>query len=375
MIYTYIIFKIILIYYSRGFKKELYSIDIMTFIEIIQSNIDYLKKFLGNNFPNTFRYFNNKSIEQIIKNHYKTLLYLDNNIPVGYAHIDYDIVNNKYWFGICVLFEYYGKGIGTKLIKKTLEIFKNSDIDSLNLTVDKSNISAYNLYLKYGFTLQRETANIYIMSLIKSNILYLPVSYGEAIDKLTILHIKMDKISDSRKYYVEIEFNKLNTELKNIIKTIQFYYDALKLINLQIWEDQDIFRYSNDDIEKKDLCIKIIEYNDARFRIKNKINNILDSYLKEQKGYNPKRFEINYISESHNYKLLNSIIRYCSIFNDVVIVYCFPKNVDLLYSVFKNDKSIEICPTLIDESSLECEDVYNDVIGNKLLFNYINSQF
>jgi hypothetical protein len=185
----------------------------------------------------------------------------------------------------------------------------------------------------------------------------------------------MNKITDSRKNDVEIEFNKLNTELENIIKSIKFYYNALKLINQQIWEDQDIFRYSKDDIEKKNLCIKIIEYNDARFRIKNKINSILDSFLKEQKGYNPKRFEIKYISESHNYKLLNSIIKYCSIFNDNVIVYCSPKHFDLLSSLFKTDKSIEISATLIDESSLECDDIYNDVIGNKLLFNYINSQF
>ena len=45
----------------------------MSFIEIIQSNIDYLKKFLDNTFPNTFRYFNNKTSEQIIKNHYKAI--------------------------------------------------------------------------------------------------------------------------------------------------------------------------------------------------------------------------------------------------------------------------------------------------------------
>ena len=92
----------------------------MSIIELNESNIKYLTDFLENDFPTTFRYFNNKTVEQIIKNHYKTLLYIENNMPIGYAHIDYDIVNNKYWFGICVLSSHCGKGIGKQLIKKII---------------------------------------------------------------------------------------------------------------------------------------------------------------------------------------------------------------------------------------------------------------
>ena len=39
------------------------------------------------------------------------------------------------------------------------------------------------------------------------NILYLPVSLGEAIDKLTILDIKCHKITDKRKLDVQKEYN------------------------------------------------------------------------------------------------------------------------------------------------------------------------
>ena len=35
----------------------------------------------------------------------------------------------------------------------------------------------------------------------------LPVSYGEAIDKLTILDIKLDKIKDDRKIDVKKEYD------------------------------------------------------------------------------------------------------------------------------------------------------------------------
>jgi GNAT superfamily N-acetyltransferase len=340
----------------------------MSIIQITDTNINYLNTFLQNDFPITFRYFNNKTAEQVIKNHYKTILYLDNNTPVGYAHIDYDIVNNKYWFGICVLSSYQKMGIGSQLIAKILEYFNNSDIDSLHLTVDKVNTSAYNLYLKNGFTLNRETNTIYIMSIYKSNILYLPVSFGEAVDKLTILDIKMNKITDSRRCDVEKEFTKLHNELLSIINKVGFYYDALKIINLSIWEDQDLFRYSSNDEEKNALCKKIIEDNDARFRIKNKINNIMNSFLKEQKGYNPKIININYTST--NMQLLNSLIKYHSIFNDKVIVNCIPEKYDYLISVFNSDPTIIILPSLVD--GINQTDY--EPIDNKL-FEYIFDSF
>ncbi len=346
----------------------------MSIIEVTPANINYLINFLKNDFPITFRYFNNKTAEQIIKNHYKTLIYIEGDIPVGYAHIDYDIVNNKYWFGICVLSSHYGKGIGTQLITKILEYFKDSNIDILHLTVDKTNIVAYNMYLKNGFTLQRETQNIYIMSLIKSNILYLPVSYGEAVDKLTILDIKMNKITDSRKKDVEIEYNKLHSELKSIVESINFYYDALKMINLEIWEDQDKFRYSSDETEKTHICKKIIEDNDARFRIKNKINNILQSFLKEQKGYNPKVFTINYLDNKEHIITLNSIIKYQSIFNDKIIINCNSTILPTLQKYYNYDSSIEIN----SNSTIYIPDDYirtlESMIHNRSFYNFIKNR-
>jgi RimJ/RimL family protein N-acetyltransferase len=349
----------------------IYTKDKMSLIEITKSNIYLLEHFLENTIPTTFRYFNNKTAEQIIKNHYITILYIENEKPIGYAHIDYDIINNKYWFGICVLSDYCGKGIGTKLIKKILTTFNSSDIDTLYLTVDKINTIAYNLYLKNGFKLERETDNISIMRLIKSNILYLPVSFGEAVDKLTILDIKMNKINDSRKYDVEIEYNKLKNELKSIITPIMFYYNALKMINLAIWEDQDTFRYSSDEIEKTQICKKIIEDNDARFRIKNKINYILQSHLKEQKGYNPKVFTINYSDNKEYFIDLNTLIKYHSIFNDKVIINCNNNLIDTLQEYYKYDPSIEIiCNTNVNITS----DYINSLkqqVHNKKFYSFI----
>ena len=102
---------------------------------------------------------------------------------------------------------------------------------------------------------------------MKTNI-ELPVSMGEALDKLTILEIKMKKITDARRADVEKEFNLLSSKLEKYKEEYIFYYNILLLINEGIWEMQDDFRYNNSD--KNKLCLKIIDENDRRFRIKKK---------------------------------------------------------------------------------------------------------
>ena len=80
----------------------------------------------------------------------------------------------------------------------------------------------------------------------------LPVSIGEALDKLTILEIKKDKIKDKNKNKdVVKEYDLLKLELNNIMKeNIQFYYDKLVLENETIWDMLDDIKtnsYSNKD--------------------------------------------------------------------------------------------------------------------------------
>jgi hypothetical protein len=47
--------------------------------------------------------------------------------------------------------------------------------------------------------------------------LHLPVSLGEAIDKLTILDIKLDKITDNRRDDVKKEYDLLYDKLQEFI--------------------------------------------------------------------------------------------------------------------------------------------------------------
>lgn len=168
----------------------------------------------------------------------------------------------------------------------------------------------------------------------------LPVSLGEALDKLTILDIKLEKIKDNRKLDVQKEYNILYDILKLYIQKFEFYYKILKKVNLDIWEMQDDFRYNNSD--KNKLCLKIIEENDRRFRIKKKINDIANSSLKEQKGYKPQKAFV--MTHQGLGDMITSIgmIRYLSTCYDEVIVVCKQKNVNNVQNFYQDDATIKL---------------------------------
>ena len=122
----------------------------------------------------------------------------------------------------------------------------------------------------------------------------IPVSYGELIDKLTILEIKKIKISDIEKLEnIENEFNLLEESVsefkkKNMDKYNKFYSE-LKEINLNLWEIEDEIRVheKNNSFNKEfiELARSVYKLNDIRFNIKNEINLIFNSTIAEQKDY------------------------------------------------------------------------------------------
>ena len=133
-------------------------------IEITENNNYLLNGFLNNSIPGTFRYFNKRSIN-VISNHLITLILIDDNLPVGYAHIDCD--DNKYWFGICILENYQGKGYGKKIMEYIFNHERIKNIDNIYLTVDKINDIAINLYKKYNFYIIEEKDSYFKMCFSK----------------------------------------------------------------------------------------------------------------------------------------------------------------------------------------------------------------
>jgi ribosomal protein S18 acetylase RimI-like enzyme len=131
----------------------------MNIVEINKDNKFLINDFLNNNIPTTFRYFNKRTFD-VLKNHIITILLLDNNLPVGYAHIDFDI---KHWFGICILENYQGKGYGKKIMEYIFNHAKIKNIHKIYLTVDKINTIAIYLYTKFNFKIVEEKESYNIM--------------------------------------------------------------------------------------------------------------------------------------------------------------------------------------------------------------------
>jgi ribosomal protein S18 acetylase RimI-like enzyme len=128
-------------------------------IEIDNDNIHYLQNFISNECPATFRYFKTRNID-IIKNHVITIILLVDGLSIGYAHIDYD---NKYWFGICILENYQGKGFGRQMMEYLFNHQKVKNLQEVILSVDKINDKAIRLYKTFNFSIIEEHDKFYIM--------------------------------------------------------------------------------------------------------------------------------------------------------------------------------------------------------------------
>tara|TARA_B100000242_G_C43022896_1_gene476109 strand:+ start:1152 stop:1547 length:396 start_codon:yes stop_codon:yes gene_type:complete len=119
------------------------------------------------------------------------------------------------------------------------------------------------------------------------------ISAGELIDKITILEIKKDKISNSQKL-VEIskEYDSLSETMEKYIPTkekISGLINDLKKINLKLWDIEDAKRLAekNENFDEKfiQLARNVYKFNDKRAKIKLEINNALGSNIKEVKSY------------------------------------------------------------------------------------------
>ena len=122
--------------------------------------------------------------------------------------------------------------------------------------------------------------------------IYVPVSVGELIDKLSILHVKKIKISNEEKLTLvnkefELLYNLSSVHLDSA--EIESLYHQLCDINENLWDVEDKLRVL--EVEKRfegefiELARKVYFTNDERFRLKNEINLITDSEIREVKEY------------------------------------------------------------------------------------------
>jgi len=169
-----------------------------------------------------------------------------------------------------------------------------------------------------------------------SNIV-LEVSLGEALDKLTILDIKINKISDERKVDCQKEYNVLYNSLKEYVTKFAYHYKILKEINLTIWNLQDnIHKDTNLTI----TYANVLKENDRRFRVKKQINNLANSSLKEQKGYaKTKAFIYTHLGLGDHF-WMNGAVRYLATCYDETVVVVKKNNEIVVREMYNDDPSI-----------------------------------
>ena len=120
----------------------------------------------------------------------------------------------------------------------------------------------------------------------------IPVSVGEMIDKLSILQVKKIKVSNEEKLeFINKEFELLynfSSEYLNNLE-IELIYSKLILVNTNLWDIEDKLRVLEKekkfDSEFVASARKVYFTNDERFRLKNEINLLTSSEIREIKDY------------------------------------------------------------------------------------------
>ena len=123
--------------------------------------------------------------------------------------------------------------------------------------------------------------------------LLVPISPGELIDKITILEIKSQRMTDATK------LRNVRTELSMLTDTwraspyaandVSAEWAALRGVNEQLWDIEDRIRDKERDATFDagfvELARAVYVTNDERAAIKKRINSRLGSTLVEEKSY------------------------------------------------------------------------------------------
>ena len=125
------------------------------------------------------------------------------------------------------------------------------------------------------------------------NKILVEVSVGELLDKISILEIKKERITDPESAkFIQNEYSILKDQLDKNIKhdeSLDELFNKLKKINMTLWEKEDEKRSyeKNSDFGEKFIKVSrdIHFLNDDRSKNKLEINKITGSLIREIKQY------------------------------------------------------------------------------------------
>ena len=119
------------------------------------------------------------------------------------------------------------------------------------------------------------------------------ISPGELLDKISNLEIKLEKVKDENSQEKIKNEHKILKEIQNssieMTDKIKDLFRSVKNVNIELWEIEDKLRIyeKNKDFGKNfiELARGVYFANDKRAKLKNEINKILKSNIREIKQY------------------------------------------------------------------------------------------
>jgi hypothetical protein len=127
---------------------------------------------------------------------------------------------------------------------------------------------------------------------MSDNIPHVPTSWGELLDKITILQIKVAHLpTDTARANAQKELTLLEQIAAPVLGQTALLAGRLKALNEQLWEIEDRIREHERAKTFDDAFIalarSVYQTNDERGRVKREINTALGSALVEEKSYKP----------------------------------------------------------------------------------------
>ena len=127
----------------------------------------------------------------------------------------------------------------------------------------------------------------------KSTRILSEISPGELLDKISILEIKLEKVKDKdRQKRIKNEYDILKKVQNSSIEMsdkIKDLYRSVSNVNIKLWDIEDKIRIceQNKDFGKNfiELARGVYFNNDKRAKLKNEINEILKSNIREIKQF------------------------------------------------------------------------------------------
>jgi hypothetical protein len=126
-----------------------------------------------------------------------------------------------------------------------------------------------------------------------ADVIKVPVSFGEVLDKITILEIKSERIKDEAKLKnVRLELDELTKTWNEAVSekdVITDLHKQLKSVNEELWVIEDDIRDEEADQNFGprfiELARAVYVTNDKRAAIKKEVNLALGSRFVEEKSY------------------------------------------------------------------------------------------